>query len=227
MEEVRPLDRPAQTALLMRVRPIPMSKKFFEEVYGVESPEETRALYDRFSTSYDHEVEAQGYATPARIAAALSAQSKDHTLPVLDFGCGTGLAGQALAEAGFQTIDGLDLSPEMLGRAEERGVYRSLSPVDADADLGRTGQEYAAVTACGVIGAGAAPLSVFDVILRAMRPGALFAFSFNDHTLQLPAYEERVGSAITEGEVRLLSREYGPHLPGLDMGAVVYVLVKV
>ena len=59
-----------------------------------------------------------------------------------------------------------------------------------------------------------------------MAPGALFAFSFNDHTLEDPDFEERVDTAIADGEANLLSREYGPHLPGLDMGAIVYVLEK-
>ena len=203
-----------------------MGSRFFDEVYGVDSPAETRALYDRFSVTYDQDVAEQGYATPARIASALSDQTVDHARPVLDFGCGTGLSGQALAEAGFQTIDGLDLSPEMLDRAAERAVYRSLSTVGADVDLRGTADGYAAVVACGVIGSGAAPLSVFDVILGAMRPGALFAFSFNDHTLEQPEFEARVGTAVSGGEARLLTRDYGPHLPGLGIGAVVYVLER-
>ena len=203
-----------------------MTGKFFDEVYGVETAEETRALYDKFSGSYDDEVAEQGYATPARIATALSAQTRDHALPVLDFGCGTGLAGLALTEAGFQTIDGLDLSREMLEGAAARDVYRALAQIDPDVDLRGTAENYAAVVACGVIGSGAAPLTTFDTILYAMAPGALFAFSFNDHTLEDPAFEERVDLAISDGEARLLSREYGPHLPGLDLGAIVYVIEK-
>ncbi|MEO0655346.1 MAG: methyltransferase domain-containing protein [Pseudomonadota bacterium] len=203
-----------------------MTGQFFDEVYGVETAEETRALYDKFSGSYDDEVAEQGYATPARIATALSAQTRDHTLPVLDFGCGTGLAGLALTEAGFQTIDGLDLSREMLEGAAARDVYRALAQIDPNVDLRGTAENYAAVVACGVIGSGAAPLTTFDTIFYAMAPGALFAFSFNDHTLEDPAFEERVDLAISDGEARLLSREYGPHLPGLDMGAIVYVIEK-
>lgn len=203
-----------------------MTGKFFDEVYGVETAEETRALYDKFSGSYDDAVAEQGYATPARIATALSAQTRDHALPVLDFGCGTGLAGLALTEAGFQTIDGLDLSREMLEGAAARDVYRALAQIDPNVDLRGTAENYAAVVACGVIGSGAAPLTTFDTIFYAMAPGALFAFSFNDHTLEDPAFEERVDLAISDGEARLLSREYGPHLPGLDMGAIVYVIEK-
>ncbi|MEL6643687.1 MAG: methyltransferase domain-containing protein [Pseudomonadota bacterium] len=203
-----------------------MTGKFFDEVYGVETAEETRALYDKFSGSYDDAVAEQGYATPARIAAALSAHTADHALPVLDFGCGTGLAGGALAEAGFQTIDGLDLSREMLEGAVARDVYRALAQIDAEVDLRGTAEHYAAVIACGVIGSGAAPISVFDTILTAMAPGALFVFSFNDHTLEDPDFEERVDTAIADGDANLISREYGPHLPGLDMGAIVYVLEK-
>ncbi len=45
---------------------------------------------------------------------------------ILDAGAGTGLLGVALAEAGFRTLDALDLSPAMLVEAERKGVYDEL-----------------------------------------------------------------------------------------------------
>lgn len=46
---------------------------------------------------------------------------------VLDAGCGTGLMAAALAEAGgWSDLVGVDLSPEMVARAEARGVYDAL-----------------------------------------------------------------------------------------------------
>jgi predicted TPR repeat methyltransferase len=69
---------------------------------------------------------------------------------VLDFGCGTGLSGEALAAARVsRCIDGADVSAEMLEGARDKGVYRQLLKLDPEAPLpGRPGA-YAAVTAAG------------------------------------------------------------------------------
>jgi SAM-dependent methyltransferase len=54
---------------------------------------------------------------------------------VADLGCGTGRTGAWLAGRGVSAIDGVDLTPEMLARARERGVYREL----VEADVAETG----------------------------------------------------------------------------------------
>ncbi|MGH7562839.1 MAG: class I SAM-dependent DNA methyltransferase [Gemmatimonadota bacterium] len=54
---------------------------------------------------------------------------------VLDLACGTGRIGAWLRARSAAAIDGVDLTPEMLERARERGIYRALGI----ADVTRTG----------------------------------------------------------------------------------------
>ena len=200
-----------------------MTKKFLDRVYDLSTPDETRQLYDDWSDSYDVETAGQGYATPVRLAEALARHTPDKSAPVLDFGCGTGLSGAALHAEGFTTIDGADLSADMLKGADEKRVYRKLWQVGADDPIA-TG--YDIITATGVIGIGAAPVEVFDTILGALISGGLFAFSFNDHALAEPQFEGKLRARITDGTVRLLFQEYGQHLPGIGLKSNVYVLEK-
>ncbi|MGE0526707.1 MAG: class I SAM-dependent methyltransferase [Bdellovibrionales bacterium] len=44
----------------------------------------------------------------------------------LDLACGTGRTGQWLTRRGVSTIDGIDLTPEMLAKAREKTFYRNL-----------------------------------------------------------------------------------------------------
>ena len=200
--------------------------RFFEEVYADGPDAGGAAFYDRWAQGYDSAVSGAGYATPDRVAAALVEAGADLSAPLLDYGCGTGLSGEALRAAGFRTIDGWDVSRGMLDEAAEKGVYRRLDLIDPDdADFAPVGA-YAAVAAIGVIGAGAAPASVFDGVMRALPSGGLFAFSFNDHTLEDPSFEARVLDWIDCGAADLLSKAHGDHLPALDLGAMVYVLRK-
>ncbi|WP_299675062.1 methyltransferase domain-containing protein [uncultured Roseobacter sp.] len=203
-----------------------MTQNYLNKVYDARDANETRTLYDDWSSSYDAEVRKNGYVTPDRCAQALSRFSSDQTQPVLDFGCGTGLSGLALKLAGFETIDGVDLSPDMLAQAEAKRLYRTLTVIDADAPLPVDLANYAAIAAIGVIGAGAAPISVFDDLMRGMAPGALLVLSLNDHALQDRANEGRICEWVDCAAARLLFRESGPHLPGIGLNSNVYVLEK-
>ena len=202
-----------------------MSEGFLNKVYTVKGADATRALYDEWSQSYEAEVGDNGYATPGRCADALARAMPDLTQPILDFGCGTGLSGLALKLKGFERIDGVDLSSEMLRQAETKRIYRSLSQIGADDPLPKT-HDYAAITAIGVIGAGAAPLIVLDTLFDALSSGDFLCFSFNDHTLEDAAYDDRAQALVTSGVATLISKEYGDHLPGLNMNSMVYVLQK-
>ena len=198
-------------------------KKFLTQVYDLTTPDQTRALYDDWSASYDAEIAENGYATPARVAEALARHATDKAVPVLDFGCGTGLSGVALRLAGFAVIDGADLSADMLKRAAQKAVYRKLWQVEPGAAIPHG---YSAITATGVIGIGAAPPEVFDTIMTALAPSGLFALSFNDHALAEPQFEGKLRSYTEPGRARLLFQEYGTHLPGIDLKSNVYVVEK-
>ncbi len=201
-----------------------MSENFLDRVYTARTADETREIYDAWAASYEAEIAKNGYATPGRCAEALASLTTDFDAPILDFGCGTGLSGLALKLAGFTTIDGVDLSPEMLVQAEEKAVYRSTRAVEADSEIEK--DTYASIAAIGVIGAGAAPIGVLDTLMHALAPGGRLVFSFNDHTLQDPVHEARVGEWTDSGGARLLFREHGDHLPGVNMKSIVYVLEK-
>lgn len=83
-----------------------------------------RAAFDRFGPEYHQAIMASG--APAGAARALMPHLHPDAQGI-DFGCGSGVLGIALRDAGLrQPLDGLDLSPVMLGLARETGCYRHL-----------------------------------------------------------------------------------------------------
>lgn len=197
---------------------------FLDKAYAARDAASTRALYDDWAASYEAEVAANGYATPGRCAEALKACIDDLADPILDFGCGTGLSGLALRLAGFETIDGVDLSAEMLDEARDKNVYRHLDQIEADQPL--PCNDYAAMAAIGVIGAGAAPITVLHTLMHALPKAGKLVFSFNDHALEDPLHEAGVAEWTDCGAAILLFKEHGDHLPGIDLKSNVYVLEK-
>ncbi|AXI46823.1 methyltransferase type 11 [Sulfitobacter sp. SK012] len=203
-----------------------MNHNFLDKAYAARDADSTRALYDDWSSSYDAEIGEIGYATPDRCAAALAEFMPDKGAPILDVGCGTGLSGAALKHAGFTVIDGVDVSADMLALAKQKNVYRTLTQIEADTPLSHTPGTYAAISAVGVVGAGGAPTTLFDMLMQSLGPGGKLVFSLNDHALSDSANEARVMEWTDCAAAALLFREHGDHLPGIDLKSNVYVLEK-
>lgn len=201
-----------------------MSDHFPKDTWAPKSVEETQALYREWAVNYDDDVTASGYVTPERIAAALRDAMPDQSVPILDFGCGTGLSGVALANVGFGLVDGVDISPEMLEKAQGRGIYRNVWQGKPDHYDDVAGGDYAAIVAAGVISAGAAPASTLAPLTRTLTPGGLIAFSYNNVTLERPEYLDAVDALVAGGEAEQIFRESGPHLPGKGMTSDVFIL---
>ena len=202
-----------------------MANNYLNKVYDV-STSDSRELYASWATSYDQEVIENGYATPDRVAKALKEYVSDKSTLILDYGCGTGLSGLALQSVGFKNLDGLDVSKEMVRIAEKKSLYKSLKVFDPDTKIPIYSEQYKIITAIGVIGSGAAPLKVFDDLFSLLPPSGLFAFSFNDHTLGDPSYEEKVEHYVDSGRAAMLHKNYGSHLPKANLKSNIYILKK-
>jgi len=189
------------------------------------SVNETLDIYAKWAASYDADLIEAGYESPKRIAEALI---KFATLKasILDFGCGTGLSGKALCDVGFKKIDGMDISPEMLVIARERGLYDQLwqSKHGEMTDV-RPGK-YDIIVAAGVVSLGAAPPETLSILVDQLSKNGLIGLSYNDPTIEDGSYDIVLESEIKKGRIKLLFRENGPHLSQKSMGSDVIILKR-
>ncbi|MEM8554332.1 MAG: methyltransferase [Pseudomonadota bacterium] len=199
------------------------SKEFFEEVYAARTVEETQAVYAAHASHYDDTLDKAEYMTPRRMAEAVANHIQDREIAILDFGCGTGLSGEALAAEGFTRIDGYDVSQPMLDQAAQKAVYQKLVCGEPGDPL-PTG--YGLVFACGAVSVGAAPASVLAELVETLSQGGFLALSYNDHTLHDPAYSGALKQLTDDGLLRTIYEEHGPHLPTLNLNATVYLFEK-
>ena len=97
------------------------------QVTGNEVHIDPELHYDNWADSYDKELlEDYGYCAHEIGAKALAETQIPFDSPILDVGCGTGLAGVELSRFGYTKIDGLDVSAGMLERARNQSTYRQL-----------------------------------------------------------------------------------------------------
>ncbi|MBM2576442.1 methyltransferase domain-containing protein [Jannaschia sp. Os4] len=183
------------------------------------TPEDTRRMYAEWASRYEADMAESGYLGAARTAGAL-ARLVGTDVAVHDFGCGTGLAGLSLREAGFARIDGSDLTPEMIAIAEGKGVYRSLAVSDPDAPI-RFADDVGAVCAAGVISVGAGPAALLGAIVDAMRPGMALALTMNQDTIVERDYLQAVADVQIDGRARLEHAEHVRQFEKLDRHATI------
>lgn len=136
-----------------------------------------RHLFDQFSADYDQRMRGQlAYAGPEilrGLAEMIGLQFARHD--ILDLGCGTGLCGMAFKDIANR-LDGIDLSPAMIAKAEARGIYDNLTVGDIET-LAQTGHLYDLLTAADTLVYLGDLAPVFKAAARALKPGGTFLFT--------------------------------------------------
>lgn len=180
--------------------------------------EQAAELYRTWAGTYDDDVFGRlGFTGSARIAELLMVHLPSRTAPVLDLGCGTGAVGRRLAELGATTIDGVDLSPEMLELAAATGAYRHLTVLDLTAgDLDVSGP-YAATISAGTFTSGHVGPSVVPRLLAAAEPDGVVAWVIG------AAVWPDFGTALAPFDLRVLHRAVEPIRRDGPPEAVMYV----
>jgi SAM-dependent methyltransferase len=131
---------------------------------------DARSGYGAWAPTYEATVEDE---MDIALLEQLTTVAWDAARTVADLGCGTGRTGAWLSRAGAGAIDGVDVTPEMLAAARERGVFRSLT----EADVATTGLEsgaYDLVTSSLVDEHLADVGPLYAEAARLLRPGGSF-----------------------------------------------------
>jgi predicted TPR repeat methyltransferase len=174
--------------------------------YALSGPEEARTLYDEWAESYDDDLaeESQGYVAP-EVAAEVVVGAAGVDGEILDAGCGTGLVGVALAARGARHIDGVDLSPGMLAKAKETGVYRRLAPADLSRPLPVSADAYDVVVCVGTLTHGHVGPGAFGEFVRLARPGGTIVATVLDDIWDSGGYRAEVDRLARTTMVEIVS----------------------
>ena len=173
-------------------------KKLLEGAYRLATPQDNLDYYRKFAARYDSDfADGLGYSFAATVAAIYRGLAGPEDTPVADIGCGTGLVGADLRG----TVDGMDLSPEMLDVARARGVYRALYRVDLTGDLAVLPDNYGAVVSAGTFTHGHLGPDVLTNLLKIARPGALFVIGVNATHFRALGFESELQRLRTAGRI--------------------------
>lgn len=155
-----------------------------DSVYTAKDPRALSEAYDIWAASYDSETASLGYLLPFLISAWVTRHVPAGEGPLLDAGCGTGLTGPSLKALGYDEIEGLDLSPEMLSIARGRNAYGELKQATLGETLPWPDGYFRAFFSTGVFTMGHAPASGLHDLVRITRKGGHAIFTVRDQVFE-------------------------------------------
>jgi predicted TPR repeat methyltransferase len=188
--------------------------------------------FRNFSSHYDTKMRDNlSYQAPERLQELIRAEIGDAAgLEILDIGCGTGLAGVGLKKRAARLV-GIDLSPEMIELARERGIYDQLEVAEITEWLDQSQAQFDLIVACDCLVYFGDLQPVAGAAVRRLKPGGYFAFTmergekypfhltdsgrFTHHPGHVREVAAKTGLAVDRLEEGFLRTERGVEVMGL------------
>ena len=194
-----------------------MTKKGTERLegaYGLKTPEDNVGYYRDFAETYDTEFATEmGYVYPREVARLFLAEAGPENRPVLDIGAGTGLVAEHLEDL---PVDGIDISPEMLAKAEAKGLYRERIVADLTKPLEMPDGAYGGFVSAGTFTHGHVGPEVLPELFRVAKRGALYCIGINLEVFDRARFGSAFARAVAADQVTPLDFREVPIYEGKD-----------
>lgn len=195
--------------------------------YALDGPEANRALYARWADTYETGfIVNSKYTYHVELVRVFVDHGLDHVgqdEAIVDVGCGTGLAGAALRRLYAETIDGIDISPEMLRQAAAKqhdgaSVYRTLIEADLTHPLTMIEDAaYAGAISTGTFTHGHVGPAALAEVIRIVRPGGRCAIGINAAHFATAGFGHTLDQFMSSGTIINLDLIDVPIYDGTDM----------
>ena len=170
-----------------------------EGAYSLKTPEDSVNLYRDWAETYDSGfADEMGYVYAKNVAAALLGELAGTTPEVLDIGAGTGLIAEELPGI---SVDGIDISQEMLDVAGSKGLYRERICADLTQPLSIADAKYGAMVSAGVFTHGHVGPSCLPELMRIAAPGAVFVLGINSEVFDSAGFGSAFAGLVADGKV--------------------------
>ena len=137
-----------------------------------------RQVFDNFAERFEERLESLEYQAPNLVARAVAEIYPEPAgdLDILDAGCGTGLCGRLLRPYA-RRLEGVDLSPGMLSRANSTGCYDALEEAELTDFIGSRPDAYDVIVSADTLCYFGDLRAVMTAAAAAVRPGGFFIFT--------------------------------------------------
>jgi predicted TPR repeat methyltransferase len=191
---------------------------FVNQAYSLDDDDKMVYFYRNWADDYDHQMlDELGYTSPITIARLLDEYLPDKNARIFDIGCGTGLTCVFLHQQGYRALDGIDLSPDMVRVAENRGIYQDVLLGDVNQPLEIADNSYDAVISSGTFTHGHVGPGPLHEIFRILRPGGILACTVHMDLWQSKGFEASFESLVATGTAERLHLELDKYYKSGDL----------
>ena len=139
-------------------------------------------IYNTWASSYENYVDSIGYCGPKNVVkyfCKLIKKLNYKNINILDFGCGTGLLGLELKiNSPDLNITGIDISDNMIKKAEEKNIYKNIFNVNllklSDEEIVKKFKKFDYIISCGVFLEGHVPFSIIPKLKLIVKNNIIF-----------------------------------------------------
>ena len=171
------------------------ARRNLQRARAITGSDDARSVYAEWATNYDRDVFSTLKVTGTNtIADLLYEYTADvHSTRVLDAGCGTGAVAARLKAHGFELIDGVDLSPEMLEIAAAKQLYRTLIEANLNQPLDLPHSPYTAIVSAGTFTTGHVGAEGFHNLFAHLQSNGLMACAIANPVWQQDQFDALLG----------------------------------
>ena len=186
--------------------------EFVSEAYNLNDDQKIVDFYRKWADEYDHQMlEVLKYISPISIAQLLCDYLSDKKAQILDIGCGTGLTCKFLHQQGYDTLHGVDLSPDMVRVAQDRNIYQRAIVADVNQPLAFADSSYDAAISSGTFTHGHVGPEPLDEIFRILKRDGILACTVHNDLWQSHGFETKFEALVNRGTIECLSLEEGKY----------------
>lgn len=177
----------------------------------------TKPLYDEWANTYENDLLVNlGYSAHVIAAEALADVMTNRSAAIIDIGCGTGLVGLELAKRGFTSMDGIDISADMLAHATAKSVYRHLMTGDMNGRSAIADAAYDAAICAGSFAPGHLGHESHLEFIRIVKPGSPVIIFMNGVHFIHDGYEAHIRALEDRGLWRVASITGHNYMSAID-----------
>lgn len=194
--------------------------QLWKATYEAETPEELNQAYQYWACDYDHDTcQVMGYVGPEVAAQMLDNHLDVKAAKILDAGCGTGLVGEVLNGMGYNNLEAMDYSPDMISEAEKKSVYTNLFQADMNERLNVPNNAYDAIICVGTFTYAHVGPNAFEELVRVTRPDGYICFTIRDGAYEEYGYRDKMLALEADNQWKLQEMRQAEYLVKEDVSA--------
>lgn len=147
-------------------------------------------VYDKWANTYEDYVKSIKYIAPIEFTKILLKYNIFIIPKILDFGCGTGLLGTEIKKNLECTLDGIDISEQMINKCKQKKCYNDIYNIDLSKS--EFLKKYDIIVSCGVFLEGHVDIAIINKLEKLLNDNGSIIFTIRD------SYIKKCGNKFEE-----------------------------